>query len=135
MKKDPKVRKDGMCAQCRKPRTPKKGLSGQTGTFARLFAAEVERDPFCSAVCAKTWHGVSLKISPGTSRIPPERIKKWEGAEYAKTRRQRLAENGFAPNHVRGVSNYKMGCRCDGCTAAGVAWRKKRTEMEKAAAA
>jgi hypothetical protein len=50
VKRDPRVRKDGMCVVCRKPLviSPRKGLN------PALYI-----DPFCSRACAGEWHKVS----------------------------------------------------------------------------
>jgi hypothetical protein len=50
MRRDPRVRKDGHCAQCKGertiPRTHHKDIS--VGVYLA--------DPFCSAICARTFH-------------------------------------------------------------------------------
>lgn len=56
MKKDPRVRKDGLCAEpsCRKPRRITKQ--------SRKYAGDaVVLDPFCSTECCRKWHGVELE--------------------------------------------------------------------------
>jgi len=52
--KEPRMRKDGTCFVCRKPRTIPKPL--QKGVPAWVY----ERDPFCSATCARRYYGTSL---------------------------------------------------------------------------
>lgn len=57
MKENPKRRKDGRCYVCRKPMKmakPQRGVNRQ----------HYESDPFCSAVCARRYHGVSLRGDP-----------------------------------------------------------------------
>lgn len=51
VKRDPRVRPDGLCAQCGGPRPerPENAYASQ---------AQYDVDPFCSASCAKQWHGV-----------------------------------------------------------------------------
>lgn len=49
---DPPVRPDGRCAVCPKLRDP-----AQSSRYARHEAA---LDPFCSATCARVFHGTSL---------------------------------------------------------------------------
>lgn len=49
-RRDPKVRADGMCAQCRKPRRSD-------------VSAQVLLDPFCTSVCCRVWHECALPES------------------------------------------------------------------------
>lgn len=53
MSADPKVCKDGRCAQCGGPRKMPKP---QRGIDASVYAL----DPFCSSLCARAWHGNPL---------------------------------------------------------------------------
>lgn len=52
MRADPRVRKDGRCSVCRKSRKPERSRK-----YAR---GQADKDPFCSTVCARQWHGTSL---------------------------------------------------------------------------
>lgn len=47
---EPKVRKDGRCVVCDKPRP---------GLPPLLYA-----DPFCSSVCCKAYYGVQTSMNP-----------------------------------------------------------------------
>lgn len=58
---EPRVRRDGTCYVCRKPRTIPKPL--QKGVPAWVY----ERDPFCSAVCARRYYGTSLASAAVTT--------------------------------------------------------------------
>lgn len=66
MKADPKVRRNGRCAQCGGVRkTPKARQRG-------VDPMHYERDPFCSSTCARTWHGVPTRKGPtadGSARL------------------------------------------------------------------
>ena len=52
MRKEPRVRKDGRCAHCRKPR-----VLPARARYATRTAYEA--DPFCSAGCCREWFGVA----------------------------------------------------------------------------
>lgn len=52
VEEDPAVRADGRCAVC-----PKLRDLGQSSRYAKDAAA---LDPFCSATCARMFHGTSL---------------------------------------------------------------------------
>ena len=56
MKRDPKVRKDGLCARrgCTKP------LQKITERHRRYGGALLEFEPFCSSVCCRIYHGTTL---------------------------------------------------------------------------
>lgn len=59
MKENPPVREDGKCAVCEGERHPE---------HSRRYAPlQAEADPFCSAVCARTFHGVEIATGPGQS--------------------------------------------------------------------
>lgn len=45
--KDPRVRKDGNCAQCLGPR--------KFAGLKRLYREQAKLDPFCSATCCRAW--------------------------------------------------------------------------------
>lgn len=103
MKTDPRVRKNGRCAQCGGDRTPAKGLSGQTGTFAQIFADAVKADPFCSTRCCREWHDLPLTTAPTSSLEQP------------------------LPMVTHGtVTRYRKGCRCDACRQAEAERAKRR---------
>lgn len=53
MKGDPKIRRDGRCAnrKCRREVV----IKMREGVNPALYA-----DPFCSSECARAWHGVAL---------------------------------------------------------------------------
>jgi hypothetical protein len=51
VKRDPPVRKDGRCVQC--PRPVK--ISRRKDVPREFYL----REPFCSAKCARDWHGVN----------------------------------------------------------------------------
>jgi hypothetical protein len=70
MRRDPPVRRDGRCAQCKGERATPKGRA-----YART--GEIERDPFCSTQCCKAYHGVKLS-SPESNR------KRGPGRPYGK---------------------------------------------------
>jgi hypothetical protein len=59
LREDPPVRWDGRCAVCFGPRLPK--------PLKPVYQGEAERDPFCSTVCARVFHGVQL---PATTPRP-----------------------------------------------------------------
>jgi hypothetical protein len=59
MKKDPRVRKDGKCYVCKKPRRLPKAL--QKGVPVQMY----ELDPFCSSVCARVYHANPLPSLTG----------------------------------------------------------------------
>lgn len=54
MSADPRVRRDGNCAKCGKPR--KMPTNRLRGVDPDIYAA----DPFCSSVCARLWYGNPL---------------------------------------------------------------------------
>jgi len=59
VKRDPKMRKDGRCAEC-------KGdvhIKARAGVNPALYV-----DPFCSSSCAKAWHGIELGSMNQTGR-------------------------------------------------------------------
>lgn len=67
MKKDPPVRKDGLCATCKKPR---KEVKPQKGVDPKQYV-----DPFCSSRCCRAYHGTSVKEgadSKGRAPTPRE---------------------------------------------------------------
>jgi hypothetical protein len=51
---EPRVRRDGLCIVCRKPRVTPTPLQRGVPSFV------YERDPFCSSVCARTFYGNPL---------------------------------------------------------------------------
>lgn len=51
---DPKVRKDGRCAQCRKPKPVLKP------SLRKYAGDQTERDPFCSSLCCRRWFGIQI---------------------------------------------------------------------------
>ena len=51
MTSDPAIAPDGRCVVCGNERKLK-GLKP-------LYREQAERDPFCSAACARHWHGVA----------------------------------------------------------------------------
>lgn len=59
MRKDPKVRKDKMCAQCRKPR--------KHAVWSKYAGDQAVTDPFCSSACARAFHGTSLPVNAAKS--------------------------------------------------------------------
>lgn len=64
----PRLRKDGACLQCEKPRKLAKRSVHQTVAFAHY-----ERDPFCSKVCCEAWYaerGEKVPWDPQTAAIP-----------------------------------------------------------------
>jgi hypothetical protein len=50
---DPPVRPDGRCALCEEPKPTANAPSLRANHLAQLAA-----DPFCSAICARTYHRV-----------------------------------------------------------------------------
>ena len=59
---DPRVRKDGQCARpgCTRLR-PIVALKGkQLRELKRYAGNQAEKDPFCSATCARAYHGCPL---------------------------------------------------------------------------
>lgn len=48
--KDPSVRMDGKCRQCKGSRTIPNSLLVDQSFY--------ERDPFCSSQCCRLWHGI-----------------------------------------------------------------------------
>ena len=59
LKADPKIRKDGRCAQCRKP----VHIKARPGVNPALYV-----DPFCSSSCARAWHGTEVSAMSQTGR-------------------------------------------------------------------
>lgn len=51
---EPRVRKDGKCANCRKPKPVLKQ------SLRRYCGDQYDRDPFCSAFCARQHYGVPI---------------------------------------------------------------------------
>lgn len=49
MVNDPRARKDGKCAQCRKNPVPPVGRASG--------------DPFCSATCCRAWYGIEISVT------------------------------------------------------------------------
>src|SRR5258706_5543825 len=49
---DPKLRKDGKCAECGKPR--------RNAHWNKYGGDQAVFDPFCSMECCRAWHGCSL---------------------------------------------------------------------------
>jgi hypothetical protein len=60
MTADPPVRADGRCAVCGGERTPP-AKQHKTATL------EAERDPFCSATCAREFHGAPISADTSLS--------------------------------------------------------------------
>ena len=50
--RDPRVRRDGTCAQCKGPRKPPKKMV--------VPDKEYKKDPFCSTRCCRAYYGISL---------------------------------------------------------------------------
>jgi len=67
-RRDPRVRKDGLCAGCRKPRHkhrvkargPNKAQPNATSLARNIWEYEREKDPWCSSKCAREFHGAQL---------------------------------------------------------------------------
>jgi hypothetical protein len=79
---DPPVRPDGRCVQCRKRRKLQapKTLSQRA---AHELLTDLAQDAFCSARCARAWHGCSVKGEEPLKAhdAPPVfRTPDWEGA-------------------------------------------------------
>jgi hypothetical protein len=69
--KDPRVRKDGLCAHCRKPREMPRTHHGSINAAVYLL------DPFCSTSCARAYHGVKLTgISASRTRGRQETMER-----------------------------------------------------------
>lgn len=63
---DPKVRRDGRCAQCRSPRLTKIAKnSALRGADRDRINKELASDPFCKTDCARRWHGCPLPKALG----------------------------------------------------------------------
>jgi hypothetical protein len=60
-KKIPRVRKDGRCYVCKGPRVVPE--TRQKGVPVTAYT----QDPFCSAVCSRTYWGNPLKVAPSGS--------------------------------------------------------------------
>ena len=68
LRRDPRVRKDGLCAGCGQPRHHKRTkatgpttLQPNATRLARhVWEYELEKDPFCSSRCARKFHGTQL---------------------------------------------------------------------------
>lgn len=59
--KDPRVRKDGKCVTCKKPKPVlKRSLRKYAGN-------QYDRDPFCSSRCCRRFHGCELANDHGLS--------------------------------------------------------------------
>lgn len=153
MKTEPPIREDGGCAQCGKERKPAKGLSGQTGQLAHIFAAAVAADPFCSANCCRAYYGTVDK-SPTTSADPMEKPmpqcgttaayasgcrcdacrgaeaasqrerRKAAGDEFRKKERERMRRRKTQPVTNHSAGGYRLGCRCDVCKAANTKYAR-----------
>lgn len=62
--KDPPVREDGLCVVCLSERRPNRS--------AKYGRDEAERDPFCSTVCCRAWHGQQLT---GTHHVETDDVE------------------------------------------------------------
>jgi len=104
---DPPVRADKRCHVCKGPRgrIPKTLVKRTAAELVSALAA----DPFCSATCARVFHGTSL---PATGKRHGKKAGPLKhGTEWG----------------------YVRGCRCDDCTAEGRAARPRRRERRAAA--
>lgn len=102
---DPKVRKDGRCAQCRKPRAT------VTAAMRKYAGDQIDRDPFCSMACCRKWHGCELPKGE-LSRYPKQSF----GAVIPDDRCLGAAS----------VARYRAGCRCEDCRAVATEDRRRR---------
>lgn len=59
MRPDPERREDGLCFVCLEPI--------ETKPLKAVYQSQRDRDPFCSSICARAWHGAPLPppSSPG----------------------------------------------------------------------
>ena len=81
VRRDPRVRKDGLCAGCRKPRrahrNPAKGKAQgskkSTRMDKKLWLYELARDPFCSSRCARRYHGVVYQSDEAGDKLTESR--------------------------------------------------------------
>lgn len=66
---EPTRRADGLCAlhECRKP------LPQVTEVMRRYARNQIERDPFCSSRCCRTYYGCPAPTGPAGGR-PPQKI-------------------------------------------------------------
>jgi hypothetical protein len=73
--KDPRVRKNGTCAQCGGERKMPRTHHGSINVAVYLL------DPFCSSNCARAYHGVKLTgISAGRPRAGQETMERGAAA-------------------------------------------------------
>ena len=63
MKTDPPVRTDLRCARCKRRRFTRLPKTSTQRSRAELLA-NLERDPFCSAICCRAFHDVDLIEQP-----------------------------------------------------------------------
>lgn len=92
---DPKVRKDGKCAQCRKER--------KHAVWNKYSHDAAIQDPFCSTQCCRKWYGMPEKD------FAAERRRAAKGVQHGAY----AADGGFHGT-VRG---YRV-CACEACMAA-----------------
>ena len=64
---DPRVRSDGLCAECGKTRAAKRGAAGKAGDNAARIEPERLADPFCSSTCCRAFHGCDLDTNRASS--------------------------------------------------------------------
>ena len=82
-RRDPRVRKDGLCAGCRKPRTahrlPAKGKKPGAKTATRmdqnLWLSELAKDPWCSSRCCRRYHGVVYQSDEAGDKLTESRAR------------------------------------------------------------
>lgn len=78
MRPDPPVRRNGTCAQpgCTKKR-PVADLTGKKLAVLVRYAGrrQIEADPFCSAPCARKWHGVDIRENSQTEQRADSRTR------------------------------------------------------------
>lgn len=144
MKRDPRVRPDGKCAnKCGRP-VPTQPPKTMPKSLRPMFLTALIREPFCSRTCAQIWHQVHPKET--TQQAAARKRKEARDADPVRAaidrekRAQLFTQNKIGrvilkPEYadrkgipsiegtVSGINHsthgYKhYGCRCDVCRAA-----------------
>ncbi len=125
MKRDPRVRSDGKCAnKCGKPlrTTPPKTMpKALRGMFLEALAGDV----FCSTACCREYHGVPL--SQPISEPPAKRVRTYEDPDRTRERRRKI-RSGEIKINTHSAAGYRSGCRCDECRSKFRVWQKARRQ-------
>lgn len=87
MKREPKIRKDGLCHTCKKERTER---------------AIKEGDPFCSTECCRVYQGILPRTKASDGRRMPSK------AQAAKANAARKAKNPGSNFEIRGKRSDRV---------------------------